>query len=96
MLFKMTEAELDIALEITSTFLLTFNLMFMLFKMTEAELDIALEITSTFPLTFNLMFMLFKMTEAELQEMTMALINDDSIFDIDEPPAPMDRAKEPV
>ncbi|XP_023331129.1 uncharacterized protein LOC111703421 isoform X2 [Eurytemora carolleeae] len=33
------------------------------------------------------------MTEAELQEMTMALINDDSIFDIDEPPAPMDRAK---
>ena len=36
------------------------------------------------------------MTEAELQEMTMALINDDSIFDIDEPPAPMDRAKEPV
>ena len=42
------------------------------------------------------MFMLFKMTEAELQEMTMALINDDSIFDIDEPPAPMDRAKEPV
>ena len=54
------------------------------------EFDKLLEITSTIPL------IIFKMTEAELQEMTMALINDDSIFDIDEPPAPMDRAKEPV
>ena len=54
------------------------------------EFDKLLEITFTIPL------IIFKMTEAELQEMTMALINDDSIFDIDEPPAPMDRAKEPV
>ena len=63
------------------------------------EFDKLLEITFTIPLiifTSTIPLIIFKMTEAELQEMTMALINDDSIFDIDEPPAPMDRAKEPV